>query len=299
MSLVALTTEQKTGNTDSQSSRKERPAISSSELELLSLLAEKPLLSGAQLAAVRASSAAWTQRLLAHLQGCGLLAYSVPPGQPDVPANRYYYLKDEGIRRLARRERMAAGRYARKHWLSRSRMTMLFNSLEHTSACRQFFIDLSQEAKKHSDAALEVWLDEAAASQRYRWHGEVRLLRPDGYGVYRHGDRELAFFLEWDSGNMGIKRHRRKLRAYHECRAAAQGGSFPAILAVTVRGRLRQMNRAALQVSRYRRDRVLPLLIASVAELEAAGAFGCQWWDVRTQQSVSLERAPGLWLTIS
>ncbi len=275
-----------------------QPSFAKVELALLTLLAEKPLLNGEQLLALGLASGSQMARLLAHLQKRGLLSCSVPSGKPDVPANRYHHLSNEGVRLLARREGITSGRFAREHWLSPPRLTMLFNALEHTRGSHQFFVDLVAEAKKHGGEALSVWLGEAASAQRYLWHGEVRLLRPDGYGEYRQNGQVLSFFLEWDSGNMGPKRHRRKLKAYHECRASTGSEGFPAILAVTVDRRVRQLNRAALQVARGRRDLVLPLLITTQAELVAKGAFGCQWWDARSQQRVTLDAVPGPWINL-
>ena len=283
----------------SESSGKRLLHLSRSVEQLLTLLAEKPLLSGVQIAAIRTPSTLWTTRLLGQLERRRLLASSVAPGQVNVPSNRHYYLTDEGIRALAQREGMAPGRFAKKHWLSASRITTLFNALEHTRAGRQFFVDLAIQAQQHTRDGLDIWQDEAAASRRYLWHGDVRLLRPDGYGLYRRNAQALPFFLEWDSGNSGIKRHRRKLGRYHECRATLGDRMFPAILMVTVRDRVRQLNRAACEEGRHRRDRLLPLLIAVNTEIESRGAFGCRWWDVRGQKTVTLESIPDLWIKMS
>ena len=289
--------EQKSAPARAENPGKRLPTISPSELELLRLLAEKPLLSGEQIAAIRTSAAARTWRLLSRLESCGLLICSLAPGQVNIPANRYYHPSEDAVRLLARDEGMAPGRYVKEHWLSASRLTMLFNALDHTKASRQFFVDLAFGARKRHGEGLDVWLDEAAASRRYAWHGEVRLLRPDGCGVYRRNGQGLAFFLEWDSGNSGIERHRRKLRAYHEYRATLGNCAFPAVLAVTVQDRVRQLNRVAVEVSNHRRDLRLPILIAVRTELEARGAFGCRWWDVRSQGSVTLESAREVWAT--
>ncbi|TAK36101.1 MAG: hypothetical protein EPO21_03905 [Chloroflexota bacterium] len=299
-------------------SRTKHPDISPREVELLALLADKPLLNGNQIVALRTSSTSLTLRLLLHLESRGLLSCSVPAGRAHIPVNRYYHLSSDGIRVLARREGITPGRFAREHWLSPARLTMLFNSLEHTRGSHQFFVDLALEARKHDDQALLVWQGEVAATRRYLWHGESRLLRPDGYGVYRKHGRVLPFYLEWDSGNMGIKRHRRKLRTYHQCRSGqgargwelGAGGptpnpptprsaGFPAILAVTTDERVRQLNRAALQVARSRQDLVLSLFITTRRELEAVGTFGCHWWDVRSQRSVTLDDAPNVWIELN
>ncbi len=276
----------------------QRDGLSPGEAELLALLADKPLLSGEQIVALRTSSAAWTWRLLNHLEKSRLLRYSVPPGEVNVSAGRYYYLTGEGIRLAAKREGTRPGRYVREHWLSPSRLTMLFNSLDHTTASRQFFVDLMVQARKRRNEALEVWHDEAQAARRYRWHGDVRLIRPDGYGEYRK-DGLFPFFLEWDSGNSGIKRHRRKLRAYHDYWAATGYQALPAILMVTTPDRVRQLNRAAVDVGRHRRGHLLPLLIAMNTEIKSCGAFGCRWWDVRAQTVITLEQVPDLWIRIS
>lgn len=295
---LAVLKEVKTRSKGSHTQAKQCPRIAPSEVEILDLLAEKPLVSGVQIAEVRMSAAARTWRLLAHLQGRGLLLYSVSPGRIDVPANRHYYLSDSAIRLLAQREGTPPWRFVKKHWLSASRLTTLFNALDHTVGTRQFFVDLTAFSRARSYEALEIWLDEAAAARRYLWHGEVKLLRPDGYGVYRKGDRALAFYLEWDSGNSGITRYRRKLRAYQECFASAGRRTVPALLMVTVRRRMRQVSQAAFDVG-HKFGMALPLLVAVKDELEAAGAFGCRWWDVRGQKAVALESVPDLWIKMS
>lgn len=306
---LATMKEVKKGSKGSRARAERCPRIVPSEIEILDLLAEKPLLSGKQIADVRSSSAARTRRLLAHVQSRGLVMCSVAPGRADVPANRHYYLSDAAISLLARREGMPPGRFARKHWLSASRLATLFNALDHTRGTRQFFVDLIAVSRRRDGEALEMWLDEAAAARRYLWHGEVKLLRPDGYGVYRQRDRALAFYLEWDSGSSSIARYRRKLRAYQECFASAGNRAFPTILVVTVRSRIRQWHRAAFEVSRrfgmalpgsHQESKcfgALPLLVAVKDELEAVGAFGCNWWDTRCQQPTTLETATGLWIT--
>jgi len=308
---LQVTKEVKTRSKGIRASAGQRSRISPTEIEILVLLAEKPLLSGKQIADVRMSSATRTWRLLAYLQRRGLVSCSLAPGRIDVPANRHYYLSDVAIRLLARREGTLPGRFAKKHWLSPSRLTTLFNALDHTRGTRQFFVDLIEVSRTRDGEDLEVWHDEAAAARRYLWHGEVKLLRPDGYGVYRQRDRALAFYLEWDSGSSSIARYRRKLRAYRECFASEGNRRRPAILVVTVRSRIRQWSRAAFDIGHRfgmalpQKDRdgkgfgALPLLVALKDELETAGAFGCGWWDTRYQRTTTLEAATGLWMATS
>jgi len=64
---------------------------------------------------------------------------------------------------------------------------------------------------EHRAAWLALWLSERACA--HRW-GQV--VRPDRYGRWRQGDREVGFFLEYDCGTEPLDRLAAKLHGYDE-----------------------------------------------------------------------------------
>src|SRR6266508_2553671 len=64
---------------------------------------------------------------------------------------------------------------------------------------------------EHRAAWLALWLSERACA-----HCWGQVVRPDGYGRWRQGDREVDFFLEYDRGTEPLDRLAAKLHAYSE-----------------------------------------------------------------------------------
>ncbi|MCP3800721.1 replication-relaxation family protein [Allokutzneria sp. A3M-2-11 16] len=96
--------------------------------------------------------------------------------------------------------------------------------LAHTVGTNDFFAALVHRGRLRSDhGRLSVWWSE----KRCRLHiGD--LARPDGYGRWHHGDREVDFFLEYDTGTETLAVLAAKLRDYADL-AAATGITIPVL----------------------------------------------------------------------
>jgi hypothetical protein len=91
--------------------------------------------------------------------------------------------------------------------------------LAHVVGVNGFFTALAGYARQQRPgrAALAVWLSERRCHNRWG-----HLVRPDGYGRWREGDREVDFFLEYDRGTEPLDRLAAKLAAYGELAGATQ-----------------------------------------------------------------------------
>ncbi len=105
----------------------------------------------------------------------------------------------------------------------------LARALAHTLGADAVFVALHVASRGGRGDGLVRW-DNAAASARGR-------CRPDGYGVYRLGGRDVGFFLEYDRGTEKAAQYAGKWAAYYAYRdsgrAAQDYAAFPTILVVT------------------------------------------------------------------
>jgi hypothetical protein len=67
--------------------------------------------------------------------------------------------------------------------------------LNHTDGTNQFFVDLLAHTRIHPEARLARWWSAARTFATVNHN-----TRPDAHGVWREGDQEVAFFLEYDTG---------------------------------------------------------------------------------------------------
>ena len=81
--------------------------------------------------------------------------------------------------------------------------------LVHADGANQFFIDLLTHARHHPPARLTRWWSAARAEKKTNLK-----IRPDGHGVWTDSDREVAFFLEHDTGTMSHPARAAKLPGY-------------------------------------------------------------------------------------
>jgi DNA-binding Lrp family transcriptional regulator len=141
----------------------------------------------------------------------------------------------------------------------------LIGTLSHTRGVDDVFVRLYRQARARAatgcDEEVVEWQNAAACSRRH--------LRPDGYGVYRHGTRYDGFFLEYDRGTMNARDYFKKFGAYYRYgvthRFERDFNSYPTILVVTS-------------------DNAAEERIARVARAAAVGQLGklpllltCQW----------------------
>ncbi len=260
---------------------------------LLAWLAAKPFLTGQQLvAACRYIRVGSPMEALAFLQRQAMVSYVVGPGGLDTSLRRYYQITRQGIGALARYQETTARDVLKRYWLGPRRLALLVRALAHTEACHQFFVDLMTGCEKLQGPVvgpgLILWHGEAEAYCRYRMDVRDWALRPDAFGGYRSGDREVFFFLEWDSGNMAAERHRRKLLAYHHYRVWWDyhwEGTFPALLMVnSTQSRAVAMNHLVLELASAARRPPLPVYLTTHQALAQVGPLGARWWDVTLQQ---------------
>lgn len=81
--------------------------------------------------------------------------------------------------------------------------------LQHDDGVHQFFIDLLAHARTHPEARLARWWSPARTFAKIN-HGT----RPDGHGVWREHDAQVAFFLEYDTGTESHPTRAAKLAGY-------------------------------------------------------------------------------------
>ncbi|HVC31903.1 MAG TPA: replication-relaxation family protein [Chloroflexota bacterium] len=105
----------------------------------------------------------------------------------------------------------------------------LLSHLAHTLGADAVFVALIASARRQGGALVE-WRNAAACAR-----GRVR---PDGYGLYCHGQQGYGFFLEYDRGTMGERALLTKFSAYYDYRDSGRYRrdyvGFPTILVVAV-----------------------------------------------------------------
>ncbi len=171
----------------------------------------------------------------------------------------------------------------------------LVQTLDHTLGVNRFFLDASRAALRrrergHDDALVE-WRSAAACA--------TRLIRPDGYGVYRCDGRLFGFFLEYDRGTMKRRQYWRKFAAYHtylERRLFERDyQGMPTILVVTTTERAEACILEALgQVGRTRATR-LPVLVTRQWRLDdprQSDGLLAPIWRAAHEEQASAGRRP-------
>ncbi|MEV5301133.1 replication-relaxation family protein [Amycolatopsis methanolica] len=84
--------------------------------------------------------------------------------------------------------------------------------LAHTVGVNEWFTALVERARYREpgeDVALTAWWSETRCARHF---GD--LVRPDGYGRWQHGDRQIEWFLEYDFGTEALAKLAGKLSGY-------------------------------------------------------------------------------------
>lgn len=81
--------------------------------------------------------------------------------------------------------------------------------LAHLLGVNGLFCSLARWARSEHDAELAEWWPERRCMSEW---GQV--VRPDSFGVLRHGDRVVEFFVEYDAGTETLARLAAKLAGY-------------------------------------------------------------------------------------
>jgi hypothetical protein len=135
--------------------------------------------------------------------------------------------------------------------------------LAHTLGADDVFVRLVATARflaaAGGDDVLVEWRGGGACSRRH--------VRPDGYGVYRHGGQLYGFFLEYDRGTMSQRGYAEKFAAYHAYWASRayerDYDGFPTILVVAVDNAAEQRIAAAAGAVALGRPAGLPVLLTA------------------------------------
>ncbi|GAA4250913.1 hypothetical protein GCM10022255_041480 [Dactylosporangium darangshiense] len=114
-------------------------------------------------------------------------------------------------------------------------------NLPHLLGINDFFTQLAGYARTHPDAALERWWPARRCQERGAFAEpgvtEVHQLvyapriRPDGHGIWVEADRDLPFFLEYDTGTEPLSMLVDKLSGYAEM-AGVTGHRWPVLFSL-------------------------------------------------------------------
>jgi hypothetical protein len=188
---------------------------------ILHLIGEHRVFTTGQLAAVFFGSQDRAEHRLRQLTQAGVLARFRPHTHHGEGSAPYHYVlgplgaavlaadHDGDPRRVGYRQDKALALAHSQH-------------LGHVVGVNGFFTTLAAAARHRrphaaSGAALVVWWSERRCAGHWG-----RLVRPDGYGRWREGDREVDFFLEYDCGTEPLGRLAAKLHAYRQLAEATQ-----------------------------------------------------------------------------
>ncbi len=111
-------------------------------------------------------------------------------------------------------------------------------NLNHLIGCNGFFTALIAHARRHPETELTDWWSERRTAAAV---GAV--VRPDGYGAWRHGQTNVSFYLEHDNGTEATRRVADKLPGYARL-FRAQSAWRPVLLWLPTGGRERAVRRA-------------------------------------------------------
>lgn len=135
--------------------------------------------------------------------------------------------------------------------------------LLHTDGVNQFFIDLLIHARQHADSRLARWWASRRIAAAINHN-----VRPDGHGVWTETvdgqQRQVAFFLEYDTGSCTHAVLTRKLAAYSRL-AAAGGPRWPVLFWLPGAARETHFHRRLNGAARG-------LIVATAARADAAAA---------------------------
>lgn len=181
------------------------------DYRILNVLADHSVLTTSQIAELAFSSRRHAQDRMATLTRYGAVSRfrtRVPVGSQQWR----YALAPKGATIVAYRRDQSPPSTTKV----RARIDALAASprLGHILGVNGFFTSLTAAARRSRSEndgqyALVEWLSEYQCTQVYG-----RLARPDAYGHWRAGDREVAFFLEYDTGTEPLGRVTAKLTGY-------------------------------------------------------------------------------------
>ncbi|QGK70312.1 hypothetical protein GIY23_12960 [Allosaccharopolyspora coralli] len=145
--------------------------------------------------------------------------------------------------------------------------------LAHLHGVNDLFTGLIAHALHHDQRALAAWWSETRCARHF---GD--LVRPDGYGRWRIGDREIEFFLEFDTGSYQLSRLVAKLPGYAEL--ATTSRIVTPILTCFARPEREAHARRLLadHLRTHSRPRTVPVATTTVDTIQQAGTSADQVW---------------------
>ncbi|GIJ08445.1 replication-relaxation family protein [Micromonospora andamanensis] len=166
---------------------------------LLDWLADHKVLTTFQISRALFTSLDFAQRRLLKLHQLGLVDRFRPLRAGGGSYPWHYVLDQTGTECVAASRQQTPPRPGqttlRKHRLATSR------TLEHLLGVNQFFTDLAARARTHPPAQLQRWWSEQRCAEPGAFNTTLLSpIRPDGHGIFREGDRRVAFFAEFDTG---------------------------------------------------------------------------------------------------
>jgi Replication-relaxation len=214
-------------------------SLSPTDFRVLEVISSHPFLTANQCAHVLGCGKSSVRRRLNRLIELGLLRFLSIDESGDQSVPESSELTTNGLKRVAAHLGLSVAVAIRELGLvgggpddpvgSRCK---LVRTLPHTRGVDEMFVSLYRQARERSnvgyDEEMVEWQNAAACSRRH--------LRPDGYGVYRHGSRYDGFFLEYDRGTMNARDYFKKFGAYYRYGATLgferDYNSYPTILVV-------------------------------------------------------------------
>jgi hypothetical protein len=182
---------------------------------LAHLLAEHRYLTTDQIAAVLFTSARTCRNRLDVLRKIGFIDWFMPihPRLGRLPVHWVPGRLSARYVALYKGEPAPTSRAARDQRDADPSAATRIGHLVHDDGVHQFFIDLLAHTRTHPGARLARWWSAARIFKKVNHN-----THPDGHGVWREADREVAFFLEHDTGTMSHPDRAAKLAGYRTLR---------------------------------------------------------------------------------
>ncbi len=236
---------------------------------IIRLVHEHRVFTTHQLADLFFNSQDRAEHRLRQLTDAGVLARFRPHTRHGEGSAPYYYvLGSVGAAVLAAEQGIGPRRL--DHRPDKALEIAHSQRLAHIVGVNGFFTTLAASARQRRPgrAALAAWWSERRCKDRW---GQI--VRPDGYGRWREGDREIDFFLEYDRGTEPLDRLAAKLYAYHELADATEIPT-PVLFWLPSSGREASVREALAREGRWDRVR---FLVATASPTLGAGPAEGAW----------------------
>ncbi|TDD41398.1 hypothetical protein E1288_33010 [Saccharopolyspora elongata] len=154
--------------------------------------------------------------------------------------------------------------------------------LAHLHGVNSFFTTLLADALARHDCAVTAWWSEARCARHF---GD--LVRPDGYGRWREGDREIEWFLEWDTGSYQLSRFVAKLPGYFELATTTRVITPLLAYFATPQRETHVRNLLTEHLKTHARPHDLPIATTNAQHLQhvGAGASPEMWLPLRNSRA--------------